>query len=112
MVRPMRTLDKFAAEFVHICAYIEKKEPQDVTSRYIFIKQEALKKLLDHNKYEEATTKLDLWRSLHWIECEPNRFTKKMTKDSQQFRAVVINRDVYKKLKQIICGTQLIFTTL
>lgn len=94
----------FAREFAAICAYLQKKHPEQRTADSLYVEQAELVRLLDKNKYEEAATKLVVWRNLQWIDCEPDRFSRKTRHMGKQVRMMHLRLSVWTELQRFFAG--------
>lgn len=95
-------LKMYIVEFVSICAFIVEKLPNQVCKTYFYIEPARLRKMLDKNLYAEADTKLRIWRNLGWLQCDPNRLTKKITLHGRPLRAAILNRAAFEQLQELL----------
>lgn len=95
-------LHRYIKEFIAICSYLEGINTP-CHKGYLIIKKETLEKLLNKNAYETANNKLKTWKTLHWIDAEDRRLTRRVyEKDSNERRPYVwIDIKTYQMLKQL-----------
>lgn len=67
----------------------------------MLVPRKLLDKLLEKNKYETVDNKLRVWKQLHWIDTDPDRYTKKVSYDGARIRVIKIDIQVSKTLAEL-----------
>lgn len=114
-------LEKYARNFVDICASVEKNTPEYVNALKgtICIESVRLREMLHEENYAKQNTILHVWRNLGWLISSENEllFTKKIyigkkskiqknsDKKYENRRMVVLNRASYKRLSELFVAT-------
>lgn len=88
----------YIEEFIALAGYLNSSGKVAVEKGYILIPRKMLDKLLDRNAYDTVENKLRIWKRLHWIDCDPERYTKKISRNGKRTRVVKIDIDVYLTL--------------
>lgn len=70
----------------------------------IYVDREIFFELLSKKDFMLPQEKMKIWRSLGWISCDNDRsrFTKKIRIGDKTFRKIVIEKEPYKTIKNII----------
>jgi len=66
-------LTDYVMEFLAVVAFLHGRDGAMLRDGHLFVKKEALLRLLDKNRYDTAMNKLTVWRGLQWIDCDRER---------------------------------------
>lgn len=88
----------YIEEFLAICDFLSRSEKVPIERGYILISRQILDKILDKNAYDAVESKLRIWKRLHWIDTDPDRYTKKISRNGTRTRVVKIDLAVYHTL--------------
>ena len=94
-------LTDYVMEFLAVVAFLHGRDGAMLRDGHLFVKKEALLRLLDKNRYDTAMNKLTVWRGLQWIDCDRERFTRRVQINSQQVTAIKIRLSVWELLQQL-----------
>lgn len=94
----------YIEEFLAIAGFLEQSQKVPVRNGYLLIKRQVLEKMMDRNAYDTSENKLKVWKSLHWIDTDEERFTKKVSYEGKSVRLVKIDIGVYQTLAKIVSG--------
>ena len=94
-------LTDYVMEFLAVVAFLHGRDGAMLRDGHLFVKKEALLRLLDKNRYDTAMNKLTVWRGLQWIDCDRERFTKRVQVNQKRVRLVVVRLTVWDILQQL-----------
>jgi hypothetical protein len=98
----MSMVDRMAREYLAITKHLLEQPEPWIKNERLLVPRETLLELLNKYAYLDATNKLTLWRQLHWIDADPDHFTRLVRReDGSKLRAVALNLSVYKGLTEI-----------
>jgi len=94
-------LTDYVMEFLAVVTFLHSRDGAMLRDGHLFVKKEALLRLLDKNRYDTAMNKLTVWRGLQWIDCDRERFTKRVQVNQKRVRLVVVRLTVWDILQQL-----------
>jgi hypothetical protein len=94
-------LRDYVAEFMAIVGYLRGREGAILRDGCLLVKKNVLMKHFDRNRYDTATNKLAVWRALQWIDCDRERFTRRLKVNGEQITVVKIRLSVWEVLQQL-----------
>ena len=85
-------------EFLGIVGFLSHSQKVPIDKGYILVSRKILDNMLNRNSYDTVEQKLRIWKRLHWIDADPDRYTKKISRNGKRTRVVIIDMDVYYTL--------------
>ena len=82
-------------EFLGIAGFLARSQKVPIDKGYILVSRKILDNMLNRNSYDTVDNKLRIWKRLHWIDAEPDRYTKQISRNGKRTRVVKIDLDVY-----------------
>lgn len=95
-------LDIYVKEFISIVDYLQKQDGCLIKGDYLIADKKAVEQLMNRNNFEKAKQKLSIWRSLHWIDADEARHTKRVMINGKSEYLVKINKTIQKSLKNLL----------
>ena len=89
---------RYIQEFVALSTFLSNKEEIISGKGYVCVPRELLIRLLEKNSYDTADGKLQIWKQLHWIDTDPERYTKKISSNGKRIRVIKIDMTVVHTL--------------
>ena len=83
----------YIEEFLGIAGFLARSQKVPIDKGYILVSRKILE-----NSYDTVENKLRIWKRLHWIDADPDRYTKKISRNGKRTRVVKIDLDVYYTL--------------
>ena len=95
-------IDKMAREYLAITKHLLDRPEPWIKDGRLLVPRETLLGMLNKFAYLDATKKLTLWRQLHWIDADPDHFTRLVRReDGSRVRVVAFDLSVRKGLEEI-----------
>lgn len=91
----------YIEEFLAVAGFLEKSGKVPVEKGYIIVSRQIIDGMLSKNAYDTVENKLKVWKLLHWIDADPDRYTKKISRNGKRIRVIKIDVSVYKTLNAI-----------
>lgn len=88
----------YIEEFLGIAGFLARSQKVPIDKGYILVSRKILDNMLNRNSYDTVENKLRIWKRLHWIDADPDRYTKKISRNGKRTRVVKIDLDVYYTL--------------
>jgi DNA primase large subunit len=82
-------------EYLEITKFLIKSGKVPVEKGFILVTKDVLVQLLSRNGNETVENKLKIWNRLRWIDAEPGRYTKKVSRNGSSKRYVKIDENIY-----------------
>lgn len=85
----------YMQEYLEITRFLISSGKVPVEKGYILVPKDVISQLLSKNGYETIENKLKVWNRLRWIDADPGRYTKKVSRDGSSKRYVKIDEKIY-----------------
>lgn len=93
--------NEYVQEFINITQYLLNSKKVPVRGEFILVPKEIIEKMLQHNNFDTPDGKLRVWKSLHWIDCDEGRMTKKVSIQGKRKRMLKMDIKVYQTLADL-----------
>lgn len=91
----------YIQEYLEITKFLINSGKVPVEKGFVLISKDTLYRNLSRNGYETAENKLRIWNRLHWIDADPGRHTKKVSRNGKSKRYVKIDEKVYLTMNEL-----------
>lgn len=88
-------------EYVQITKFLINSGKVPVEKGFVLVTKGILIQLLSKNGYDTVENKLKIWNELHWIDAEPGRNTKKVSRNGTSKRYVKIDEKIYLTIEKL-----------
>ncbi len=95
----------YVQEYLEITRFLIGSGKVPVEKGFVLVPKDILSRLLSKNGYETVENKLKIWCRLCWIDADPGRFTKKVSRNGSSKRFVKIDEKMYLTYQELF-GTQ------
>lgn len=95
-------IESYITEFIKITDFLIKSGKVKYEKGYVMVHKKILEQMLIKNNYDTVDNKLRIWKKLHWIDTDDNRFTKKVSMDGKRVRVVKIDSEVFQTLALLL----------
>jgi hypothetical protein len=92
----MTLAEKYINEYTNITGYLLKTDKGIIKGNFLFFDKNLLLEWLGKNPYEDAITKLKMWRLARWIDTDEERLTTRIKVDGKYVRMIKINLSAYE----------------
>lgn len=93
--------NEYIKEFVKIAEYAVKSGKVKVDHGFIYIPKSVIESMMKHNNYDTVSGKLKIWKTLHWIDTDKDKYTRKICIEGVRHRVVKMDEGVYRTLKEL-----------
>lgn len=91
----------YLREYLEVTKFLINSGKVPVEKGFVLVPKNDLSRLLSRNGYETAENKLKIWNRLHWIDAEPGRYTKKVSRNGSSRRYIKIDERIYLTLEEL-----------
>lgn len=93
--------NEYIKEFIKIAEYAIKSGKVKVEHGFIYMPKPVLESMMKRNNYDTVPGKLKVWKTLHWIDTDKDKYTRKVCIEGVRRRVVKIDEGVYVTLKNL-----------
>jgi len=91
----------YIEEYLEITKFLINSGKVPMEKGYVLVPKIVLSQLLSKNGYETIENKLKIWNRLRWIDADPGRYTKKVSRNGNSKRFVKIDQKIYLTMEEL-----------
>lgn len=93
--------NEYVKEYIKISEFSIQSGKVKVSKGYIYVPKSILDSMLSRNNFDTIQGKLRVWKDLHWIDTDKDKYTRKVSINGERVRVVKMEIKVYMTLKTL-----------